>query len=107
MRRVIAGVVLVVVVAAIAGCSNAAWPKTAGETTCAEWSSQMTDPQRDALGRAMLLALRSNDGGTDLPSDSVVKAWLTALGDTCTENPDAKISTVAATLYNLSKDLQP
>jgi hypothetical protein len=104
MRGILAGIVLIGV---LAGCGGAAWPKTAGETTCGEWSSQMTSEQRDVLGTAMLLALRANDGGTGSPADSVIKAWLTALGDTCKQNPDAKISTVAATLYNLSKDLQP
>jgi hypothetical protein len=104
MRRFLAGIVLL---AAIAGCGAAAWPKTAGETTCGEWSSQMTSDQRNILGSAMLLALRANDGGTASPPDSVIKAWVTALGDTCKDNPDAKISTVAATLYNLSRDLQP
>jgi hypothetical protein len=94
-------------VAILAGCSSPAWPKTAAETTCTEWSTQMTEPQRQALGAAILLALRADDGGTVAPRDGVIKAYVTAIGDTCKENPDAKISTVGATLYNLSKDLQP
>jgi hypothetical protein len=99
--------VAALVVALVTGCGNAAWPKTAAETTCAEWSSQMTAAQRDALGTAILLALRSNDGGTVIPPDGLIKAFVTAIGDTCAANADAKISTVGATLYNLSKDLQP
>jgi hypothetical protein len=105
VRRLVVGLVLIVAVAA--GCGSAAWPKTAAETSCTEWSSQMTSAQRDALGTAILLALRAADGGTIAPRDAVIKAYVTAISDTCKENPDAKISTVAATLYNLSTDLQP
>lgn len=105
MRRELVGVLLSIAV--IAGCGSPAWPKTAGETTCADWTSQMTGSQREALGTAILLALRSNDGGTVAPRDAVIKAYVAAIGDTCKANPDARISTVGATLYNLSEDLQP
>ena len=91
----------------LAACGSPAWPKTAAETTCSEWSSQMTAAQRDALGTAILVALRASDGGTVQPPAGLIKAYVTAIGDTCEQNPDAKISTVAATLYNLSSDLQP
>ena len=104
MRRFVAALLLA---ASLAACGAAAWPKTAAETTCTEWSSQMTEAQRQALGTAILLALRAADGGSAAPRDAVIKAYVTAIGDTCKENPDAKISTVGATLYNLSKDLQP
>jgi hypothetical protein len=100
-------IVVALAVAALAGCSTAAWPKTAADTTCTEWSSQMSEAQRQALGTAILLALRADDGGTVAPRDGVFKAYVTAIGDTCKENPDAKVSTVGATLYSLSKDLQP
>jgi hypothetical protein len=92
---------------AIAGCGSSAWPKTAAQTTCSEWSGQMTDAQRSALGTAILLALRSADGGTVAPPDAVIKAFVTAIGDTCKENPDATIAKVGATLYNLSRGLHP
>jgi len=106
--RAVRRTVLVMVLAGVvAACGSPAWPKTAAETTCAEWTEQMTDAQRDALGTAILLALRANDGGTVAPRAAVAEAWVTAISDTCEENPDAKISTVGATLYNLSRDLQP
>ena len=92
---------------ALAACGTTAWPKTAADTTCAEWSNQMTSTQRDALGTAILSALRTNDGGKYMPRDAVIKAYISAIGDTCKDNPDAKISTVGATLYGLSKDLHP
>jgi major membrane immunogen (membrane-anchored lipoprotein) len=105
MRRLLVGLLLSMAV--LAGCGSTAWPKTAAETTCTDWTNQMTASQRDALGTAILLALRANDGGTVAPRDDVIKAYVTAIGDTCQQNPDAKISTVGATLYNLSEDLQP
>jgi hypothetical protein len=104
-RLVVVGLAVAVLV--LAGCANAAWPKAAAETTCADWSNQMTAAQRDALGTAILLALRASDGGNVPPRDGVIKAYVTAISDTCKENSDARISTVGATLYNLSKDLQP
>jgi hypothetical protein len=105
MRRPIAATVLALAV--LAGCGSSAWPKTAAETSCSEWLDQMTSEQRGALGTAILLALRADDGGTIMPPDGMAKAYVTAISDTCRENRDARISTVGATLYNLSKDLQP
>lgn len=104
MRRLLG---LLLSASLLAGCGSPAWPKTAAETTCTDWTGQMTHSQREALGTAILLALRSNDGGTVAPRDAVIKAYVAAIGDTCQENPDARISTVGATLYNLSEDLQP
>jgi hypothetical protein len=105
VRRAVLGLALSIAI--FGGCGSPAWPKTAGETTCTEWTDQMTPAQRDALGTAILLALRADDGGTLAPRDPVIKAYVKAIGDTCKENPDVKVSAVAATLYNLSRDLQP
>lgn len=91
----------------LAGCGGAAWPKTAGATTCTEWTGQMTSAQRSALGTAMLLALRANDGGTVRPRDDVLAAFTKAVGDVCATNPDSKVSAVGATIYGLSNDLKP
>ena len=75
MRLILALVLL------LAGCGGAAWPKTAGETTCQEWTAEMTGSQRSALGAAMLLALRQNDGGTVRPRDDVLAAYTKAVDD--------------------------
>ena len=106
MRRLVAGLALAATTA-LAACSSPAWPKTAAETTCAEWSNQMTQSQRDSFGTAILMALRANDGGKYAPRDAVIQAYVKAITDTCKDNPDAKLSTVGATLYGLSKDLHP
>jgi hypothetical protein len=95
------------IVVLVAGCGGAAWPKTAGETTCLEWRTEMTAAQRSALGTAMLLALRQNDGGTVRPREDVLAAYAKAIGDVCANTPDAKVSAVGATIYGLSSELKP
>ena len=99
--------VALVLALAVAACGGTAWPKTAGETTCGEWSTQMTATQRDALGTAMLLALRQSDGGTLRPPENLIAAYVGAIGDVCASTPDEKVSSVGATLYTLSDDLKP
>jgi hypothetical protein len=92
----------------LAGCGGGnAWPKTAGETTCNEWTTQMTGAQRSALGAAMLLALRESDGGTIRPPEALLDAYSKSIGDVCATTPDAKVSAVGATIYGLSQDLKP
>lgn len=104
MRRFLTALTLA---ATLVACSSPAWPKTAAETTCAEWTGQMTSAQRESFGTAILMALRANDGGKYAPRDAVIAAYIKAISDTCKDNPDAKLSTVGATLYGLSKDLHP
>jgi hypothetical protein len=106
VRRTTLAIVLGAAVLAACG-GGPAWPKTAGETTCQEWTSQMNGAQRSALGAAMLLALRANDGGTIRPPDAMLSSYAKAVGDVCATTPDAKVSAVGATIYGLSQDLKP
>jgi len=100
--------ILLALVLLAAGCGGApAWPKTAGDTTCREWTAEMTGAQRSALGAAMLLALRANDGGTIRPPEALLNAFATSVGDVCASTPDSKVSAVGATIYGLSQDLKP
>ena len=98
---------LLVAILVLAGCGGTAWPKTAGDTTCREWTGEMTSDQRGALGAAMLLALRANDGGTVRPPDAILDGFARAVGDVCATTPDSKVSAVGATIYGLSNDLKP
>ncbi|MES1239594.1 MAG: hypothetical protein ABUL57_01895 [Chloroflexota bacterium] len=106
MRRLVIGLALAAATS-LAACAAPAWPKTAAETSCSEWTNQMTSAQRDSFGTAILMALRASDGATYAPRDAVIAAYTKAISDTCKDNPDAKLSTVGATLYGLSKDLHP
>lgn len=98
---------LAAVVLAVAACGETAWPKIAAETTCAEWTTQMTDVQREAMGAAMLLALRAYDGSSVRPPEEMLDAFGDAVGDVCATTPAEKVSSVAATIYALSDDLKP
>jgi hypothetical protein len=105
-REALASIALAAVL--LAGCGTGpAWPKTAGETTCREWTAAMTDAQRTALGWAMLLALREADGGRIRPRVAVLDAYAKAVGDVCATTPDAVVSKVGATIYGLSPELKP
>ena len=102
--RVLAAAMAVMVFAACAG--EVAWPKTAGDTTCQEWTSAMRPAQRTAMGSAILLTLRANDGVGRAPENGLIAAFVGALDGVCATTPDEKISAVAATLYILSDDLK-
>lgn len=101
------GGLLLILAFLLAACGATAWPKTAAETSCAEWTGQMTEVQRDSVGAAMLLALRQSDGATVRPPDEVLEAFSNAVGDVCADNPGQTIAAVGATIYSLSDDLKP
>ena len=42
------------------GADQTAWPKTAGDTSCAEWIDQMTPAQQSGLANAMLDSLTTS-----------------------------------------------
>jgi hypothetical protein len=97
------GLVLVI---AIAACTQeTAWPKTAGETSCQEWTAQMRPLQRTAMGRAILVTLRGLDNNDREPADGLIPAYVNSITDVCRNTPDEMVSAVAATIYSLSPDL--
>jgi hypothetical protein len=104
MRRALLGLVVVV---AIAACGSDAWPKAAGETTCAEWLDEMTTDQREGLAGAILTILWEKDGAAEEPPDAVVLRFANAIGGTCTAWRQEKVSAVGSTLYELSNDVKP
>ena len=102
--RMLAALLAVVLLAACAG--EVAWPKTAGDTTCQEWTASMRPAQRTAMGSAILLTLRANDGVGRPPENGLIASFVGALGDVCATTPTEKVSAVAATIYLLSDDLK-
>jgi hypothetical protein len=102
--KMLAGGLAALVLAACAG--EVAWPKTAGDTTCQEWTASMRPAQRTAMGSAILLTLRANDGVGRAPENGLIASFVGALGDVCATTPEEKVSSVAATLYVLSDDLK-
>ena len=95
-----------VLATAIAACTQeTAWSKTAGDTSCQEWTAQMRPLQRSAMGRAILLTLRGLDNNDREPPDGLIPAYVTSITDVCRNTPDEKVSAVAATIYSLSPDL--
>lgn len=91
----------------LAGCGGDAWPKTAGQTSCAEWLDQMTVDQRRGLAEGVLIALWNADGAAETPPEEKVLKFANAIGGTCASFRDENISSVGAGLYLLSTDVKP
>ena len=103
MLRVIALVLLLTA----CGGDAASWPKTAGDTTCAEWIDTMTVDQRSGLANAILTILWNQDGAASTPSPDVQTKFANAIGGTCTAFRTESVSSVASGLYALSNDVKP
>jgi hypothetical protein len=93
----------------VVGCGGGyePWPKTAGDTTCAEWIDEMSIDQRRGLGQAILTLLWDRDGAARTPPDDVVQRFADAVGGVCASYRDEDVSTVAGGLYALSDDVKP
>ena len=87
--------------------SNPAWPKSAGNTTCAEWVGQMTSDQRGVMADAMIEILWQQDAAANKPNSAVHAAFGNAIGPACTTYPSEKLSTVAAAVYMTTPAVRP
>lgn len=85
----------------------APWPKTAGETSCAEWLDQMTVENRRGLAEAILVVLWERDGAAQEPPEETILAFANAIGRACGSWRTETISSIAAGLYVISEDLKP
>lgn len=85
----------------------AGWTKTAGQTSCTEWTTEMTIDERHGLADAILETLWTKDGAGGHPGDARATELANAIGTVCQSYPDEKISTVGAGLYELTTDLKP
>lgn len=98
-----------IAVLAVTGCGDdaAPWPKTAGNTTCAEWIDTMTVDQRSGLANAILTILWDRDGAASTPGPDVQTKFANAIGGTCTSFRTESVNSVASGLYLLSDDVKP
>lgn len=102
---------LLALVIAAAGCGTAAtpaaWGKTAGQTTCAEWAGQMTPEMRTDLAWGMLEVAWERDGAGSRPTIDDARRFADGIGQVCKGTPTNRVSEVAGTLYTLADDYKP
>lgn len=75
------------------------WATSYASTTCTDWTTRMTAPQRWAAAADMLTGARNKgDGGTGLPSDALVTTFMGGIGTACVVET-MTITDVAVGLY--------
>jgi hypothetical protein len=75
------------------------WPKSYGDTTCDEWSGEMTDAQQWTAAADMLTGARNKgDGGKGLPPDSLVDEFQGGVSTACVV-PSMTLTDVGVGLY--------
>lgn len=82
------------------------WPKDYGDTTCAEWLSEMSPKQQFAGAADMLAGARSVDGGSGLPPDSMINEFADGVTTVCVV-PDMALNEAAVGLYLTEPRFQP
>lgn len=117
-------IVALIVVALVGGCSYLAsrggssttrtdddytqtWAKSYSATTCEEWAGSMTADQRRVAAADMLTGARNKgDGGTGLPSTSLIATFQSGVSTACSAAgaSSLSISEVGATLYLLERE---
>ena len=90
----------VVAVVALAGCSGGStsyeqtWPKSYAKTTCAEWTSEMSDKQQFAAAGDMLWEHLKANGAEERPGRSSIEGFQTVLGQSCAQHETATINEI-------------
>ena len=83
------------------------WPKQYSDTTCTEWSTDLSPSQRFAASADMLTGARNKgDGGTGLPADSMIDDFSVGISSVCVE-PTMSITDAAVGLYLTEPIFQP
>ncbi|MDA3805438.1 hypothetical protein PED38_11580 [Clavibacter sp. CT19] len=60
------------------------WTSSYSETSCREWNEEMTTPQKFAASADILTSARNKiDGGTGLPSDSLITEFSAGITNVC------------------------
>lgn len=113
MKRLIAVFLLVLV---LVGCDvssiTAGWPRGANETTCEQWTGEMTEPQRLAMAGRLLRTLRIAPVEGSPEVDKLVPAFLDAITEVCStdavnERDLHNITRVGFYVYKQRKEFRP
>lgn len=86
------------------------WEKPYGETSCREFTQQMTRQQSFVLAGDMLVRAQRTTEPDAVPSDEQIEAFSLALTVACAEWPIAESMTmpeVAATRYQMDDEFKP
>ncbi len=78
------------------------WEKPAEATTCKDWSTVMTSPQRSAMAENMLESARHADGVMGEPPEVLVTTFASALSTSCAVS-GVTVSKTAAELYQAQR----
>jgi hypothetical protein len=83
------------------------WHKDYSNTSCSEWSGQMSEQQRFAASADMLTAARNKmDGGSGVPNDSLIDEFTAGLDTVCVDDA-ANIAELAVLLYTTEPRFAP
>jgi hypothetical protein len=83
------------------------WAKTYSDTTCRDWSTQLTSAQKFAASADMLAGARNKgDGGTGLPSDALINEFSGGITNVCVE-PTMALTDAAVGLYLTEPRFKP
>lgn len=109
---------LVLVGAAIAGCSSSSgsnnsdkyeqtWPAQYSKTTCTQWLNEMSDQQRFAAAADILTSARNKiDGGSGLPSDALIREFEGGVDTVCVV-PTMTLTDATDGLYSTEPRFHP
>jgi hypothetical protein len=88
-------------VAVLSACSDKSdtyeqtWPKSYVTTTCAEWTSQMSDDQQFAASADFIWKHHSKHGATERPDYQPILDYQSVMRQACAEKPQDTIAQVA------------
>jgi hypothetical protein len=74
------------------------WPKPYGETTCAEWATQMSDDQQFAAAADLAWDYLQEQGATERPKTRWVIDYQDSMTQGCAAKPRMTIAQVARRL---------
>jgi len=84
------------------------WTKSYSSTTCDEWLHDMTSSQKFAAAADMLASARNKiDGGSGIPSDSLISEFQGGISNVCQDVPTWSIAETAVLLYQTEPRFKP